>query len=238
MRHETAIFGPIKTKTRNSSYHFFTYSFLFQQPKLAETPTLWCFSKPKKDIFQNLNSKHRKLGTPIFAPFLQKRLFWENWQIIGHKKSHKMITEQKQITWNHYKYRSEMTLAQLVPLNLAQLVMFRAPNLAQLITSQHIYMCVCDIYIYICVCVCRQMINTDENISKRVHDQHRGGHRQIYQCEDIIFKEQSMNNTAENMQEKTHDQHWEEHLHKKSKWSVWRRTLHDQHWGEHGRENL
>ena len=39
MRHETAIFGPKKPKSRNSSYHFFAF-LLFQQqktPKLAET---------------------------------------------------------------------------------------------------------------------------------------------------------------------------------------------------------
>ena len=33
----------------------------------------------------------------IFAPFFRKKkgLFLENWQITGHKKKHKMITEQK-----------------------------------------------------------------------------------------------------------------------------------------------
>ena len=41
MRHETAIFGPKKPKSRNSSYHFYFFAFfLFQQqkdPKLAES---------------------------------------------------------------------------------------------------------------------------------------------------------------------------------------------------------
>ena len=45
MRHETAIFGQKKPKSRNSSYHFFCL-FLFQQqktPKLAETPIFIVF---------------------------------------------------------------------------------------------------------------------------------------------------------------------------------------------------
>ena len=33
VRHETAIFGPHKTKTRNSSYHFWGLFLLFQQQK-------------------------------------------------------------------------------------------------------------------------------------------------------------------------------------------------------------
>ena len=48
----------------------------------------------KKENFECLNSKHRKLGNPIFAPFFWKRLFLENCQIIGRKKNtHTMITE-------------------------------------------------------------------------------------------------------------------------------------------------
>ena len=73
MRHETAIFGPKKPKSRNSSYHFFFAFFLFQQqktPKLAETPIFIVFLKNlKKENFQILNIKHRKLKYPILAPF-------------------------------------------------------------------------------------------------------------------------------------------------------------------------
>ena len=42
----------------------------------------------KRENFQNLNLKHRKLKNPIFAPFFRKRLFLENCQIIGNKKTH------------------------------------------------------------------------------------------------------------------------------------------------------
>ena len=40
----------------------------------------------KKENFQILNLKHRKLKNPIFAPFFWKRLVLDNCQIIGHKK--------------------------------------------------------------------------------------------------------------------------------------------------------
>ena len=93
MRHETAVFGQQKTKFINSSYHFFCFSLFFsfnnkKTQKSAETPIFIVFQQPKKENFQTFNLKQRNLKNPIFAPFFQKKkLFLENWQITGHKKT-------------------------------------------------------------------------------------------------------------------------------------------------------
>ena len=79
-----------KAKSRNSSYHFFLpFSSLTttKNTKISWNPYFYSvLANLKKENFQNLNLKHRKLKNPIFAPFFWKRLFLENWQIIGHKK--------------------------------------------------------------------------------------------------------------------------------------------------------
>ena len=55
MRYETAIFGPTKTQIQKFQLSFFfAYFLLFQHQKtqkIAETPFLLCFSKPKKREF-------------------------------------------------------------------------------------------------------------------------------------------------------------------------------------------
>ena len=79
MRHAPATFGRKKHKSRNFSHHFivaFFFSFNSKKtPKLAETPIFKCFGKPKKENFQKMNLKHRKLKNPIFAPFFEKGYF-------------------------------------------------------------------------------------------------------------------------------------------------------------------
>ena len=81
-------------KTQNQKFQL---SFFFAFSSLSTTKTTKIGWNPyfysvlanlKKENFQNLNIKHRNLKNPIFAPFFWKRLFLENWQIIGHKKKH------------------------------------------------------------------------------------------------------------------------------------------------------
>ena len=125
----------------------FAFFLLFQQQKphkLVETPIFVVFLQTwKKDNFQNLNVKQRKLKNPVFEPFFwKKRLVLENWQTIGHEK-HKMIAEQKQNRLKPPFFVAKMTLAQLVPLNLAQLVTFKNPKLGPVNNSTayiYIYM--------------------------------------------------------------------------------------------------
>ena len=100
----------------------------------------------KKENFQHLNSKHRKLKNPIFAPFFWKSLFfrklannWEQKNTHTHTHTHTMIAEQKKIAWNPYFYSVKMTLAQLLTLTWPNHWLWKWPNLAQLLTSQHIY---------------------------------------------------------------------------------------------------
>ena len=80
-----------KTKIYKFQLSFFlSYFLLFQKQK--NTKICWnpyfysVLANLKKENFQNLNLKHRKLKNPIFAPFFWKRLFLENWQITGNKK--------------------------------------------------------------------------------------------------------------------------------------------------------
>ena len=54
--------------------------------KVSWNPYFYSVLANLKKNFQNLNSKHRKLKNPIFAPFFWKKLFLENWLIIGNKK--------------------------------------------------------------------------------------------------------------------------------------------------------
>ena len=65
-----------KNKSRNSSYHF-----VLPFSSLSTTKThknqlkplfLLCLANLKKERFQNFNLKHRKLKSPIFAPFFEK----------------------------------------------------------------------------------------------------------------------------------------------------------------------
>ena len=110
-----AILGPPRTKPEIPVITFLLpFFFSFNNKIFAETPILWCFSKPKKR-FSKVELKAEETKKTI-APLLWKRLLWENWQITGHNKKHKMITEQKQITWNHYKYGSKITLDQITTL--------------------------------------------------------------------------------------------------------------------------
>ena len=98
---------------------FFAIFFSFNNKNTTNCWTPYCYSvlaNLKKDNFQNLNLKHWKLKNPIFAPFFRKRLFLENCKIIGHKKKHKMITEQKKIAWNPYFYSVKTNLAHIITL--------------------------------------------------------------------------------------------------------------------------
>ena len=62
MRHETAILWTKKPNPEIPVIIFFAYFFssTTKTQKIAETHILECFSKPKKDNFQNLNLKHWK----------------------------------------------------------------------------------------------------------------------------------------------------------------------------------
>ena len=65
-------FGPTQPKSGNSSNHFLSFFFLFQQQKHknALKPLFYSvLAKPKKRDFSKIISKHRKLKNPIFAPF-------------------------------------------------------------------------------------------------------------------------------------------------------------------------
>ena len=59
-----------------------------------------------------------------------------------------MITEQKKIAWNPYFYSAKMTLAQLLTLTWPSYWLWKPPNLAQLLTSQHIYIYGCGVIIW------------------------------------------------------------------------------------------
>ena len=71
-----------KPKSRNSSYHFllpFSSLTTTKNTKVSWNPYFYSvLANLKKENFQNLNSKHRKLKNPIFAPFfLKKAIFWK-----------------------------------------------------------------------------------------------------------------------------------------------------------------
>ena len=92
-----------KPKSRNSSYHFLA---LFFSCNNKTQKSCWnpyfcsVLANLKKENFQNKNLKQRNSKNPILAPFFWKRLFLENWQIIGHKKKLIMITVcAKKTTW-------------------------------------------------------------------------------------------------------------------------------------------
>ena len=77
MCHETAI-SEQKNQIQKFQLSFalaYFLSFKNKNAKIAETQILWCFSKPKKEIFQNLNLKHRKQKKPFLQPFLQTGSF-------------------------------------------------------------------------------------------------------------------------------------------------------------------
>ena len=76
MRHETAIFGP---KTQIQKFQL-SFSFcLFSLSTTKNTKISWnpyfysVLTNLKKENFQILNLKHRKLKNPIFAPFFWKK---------------------------------------------------------------------------------------------------------------------------------------------------------------------
>ena len=80
-------------------------------------------------------------------PFLKMAIFRklaDNWT----HKSTQNDNRAKAIAWNHYKYRPKITLAQLVPFNLAQLVTFENPKLG----PDNNFTAYMYIYIYMCVC--------------------------------------------------------------------------------------
>ena len=87
MRHETAIFGPKKTKFINSNYHLFC---LFSSLSTTEnTNNCWnpylysVLTNLKQENFQNLNLKHWKLKNPIFELLFEKKAIFrklpDNW---------------------------------------------------------------------------------------------------------------------------------------------------------------
>ena len=126
-------FGPFSslttTKNTKNSWNPYFYSVL---------------ADLKKENFQNLNLKHRKLKNPIFAPFFWKRLFLENCQIIGNKKNthtHNDNWAKKKIAWNPYFYSAKMTLAKILTLTWPKYWLWKGSNLAKILTSQHIYIC-------------------------------------------------------------------------------------------------
>ena len=96
----------------------FVFFLLFQQKiqKFAETPMFIVFWQTKKENFQNLNLKHRKLKNPIFAPLFLKKAIFRQCQIIGHKKHTHNHNWAKKIAWNPYFYSAKMILDQLITL--------------------------------------------------------------------------------------------------------------------------
>ena len=106
-----------KTKIQKFQLLFFAYFLLFQQQKhkkLLKPLFLYCFNKPKKENFQNLNLKHWKLKNLIFAPFFGKRLFFENCQIIGPKTTQNDNWVCNKTAWNYYKNRLKTNLDQII----------------------------------------------------------------------------------------------------------------------------
>ena len=79
MRHETAIFGPKKPKSRNSNYHLFLpvfFSFNNKEHKKSLKPLFESvLANLKKENFQNLNLKHWKKKKKKIAPFFEKGYF-------------------------------------------------------------------------------------------------------------------------------------------------------------------
>ena len=95
----------------------------------------------KTNIFK-IQLKTEKKKNNVCTLFLKKAIFRklpDNWA----PQKHTMTTERK-IAWNPYFYSAKMTLAQLITLTWPSEQLWKRPNLAQLITSQHAY-----IYIYI-----------------------------------------------------------------------------------------
>ena len=81
-----------KPKSRNSSYHFFGSFLLFQQQKhkhLLKPLFYSVLANLQKREFSKNELKTEKFEKPNFCTLFLKRLFLENWQIIGHKKKHK-----------------------------------------------------------------------------------------------------------------------------------------------------
>ena len=107
------------SKFINSSYQlFFALFFSFNNKKhknLLKPLFYSVLANLKKENFQKFNLKQRNLKNPIFAPIFRKRLFLENWQITGHKKTHKMITEGE-IARNPYFYSAKTNLVQIITL--------------------------------------------------------------------------------------------------------------------------
>ena len=97
---------------------------------------IFCFSTTRKTkigwnphfdcVLANLEKEILK--TNFCTLSLKKAIFRklaDNWA----QKAHKMITEQKKIAWNHYKYRSKITSAQIMPLHLPQIMTFKKAKL-------------------------------------------------------------------------------------------------------------
>ena len=134
--------------TKKSQIQKFQLSFFFllfssltttKNTKISWNPYFYSvLAHLKKENFQNWNLKHRKLKNPNFAPFFWKRLFLENWLIIGNKKTHNDNWAQK-IAWNPYFYSAKMTLAKILTLTWPKYWLWKPSNLAKILTSQHIY---------------------------------------------------------------------------------------------------
>ena len=95
-----------KTQNQKLRLSFFLpipFSFNNKNTKTSWNPYFYSvLANLKKDNFQNFNSKHRKLGKPIFAPFFEK-IFLENGRELDTKNTQNDNWEK--IAWNHYKYR-------------------------------------------------------------------------------------------------------------------------------------
>ena len=76
MRHETAILGQKNPNPEIPVIIVFAYFLLFQQQETQKMlkPLFYCvLANLKKENFQNLNSKHWKLKSPIFATLFRKK---------------------------------------------------------------------------------------------------------------------------------------------------------------------
>ena len=90
-----------KTKIQNSSYHFFAFFFSFNNKKHKNLLKPYFYSvlaNLKKRIFKKWAQNRETWKTQFLHPSLslsKKKLFLENWQTIGHKKTHKMTIEHQ-----------------------------------------------------------------------------------------------------------------------------------------------
>ena len=114
LRHENRHFGPKNPRTNIPVITCLPLSSLSTNSQKYLKPLfLWCFSKPKKENFQNLNLKQGDLKKNIRTLSLKKVIFRklpDHWA----QKETQNDNRVCKIVWNHYKYRPKVTLDQLI----------------------------------------------------------------------------------------------------------------------------